>query len=130
MAMVVGDRVAASRAGAGTGLLGFPQTTLTFGTVCAAGDPCSVVWDSGQRSINIAAAALDKLVLQDPVYSVVRLPSSVTSSPEYRGIIVGVYNRQVNGSGAVTGPYYLVKFLNGAGYMELLASQVELIPEE
>ncbi len=120
MAFAAGDRCSTSRELPGTGLLAFPKVYMLFGTVYSVGP--FVLWDNGAQA-GPAAAALEKIVYLAPVYKRVRLPSS--ESPEYTGIVVGHYNRQVNGTGAVTGPFYLVKLLSGAGYLEVLVSDTE-----
>ncbi len=121
MAFAAGDRCSTSRTTPGTGVLAFPKVYMLFGTVYSAGGPF-VLWDNGAQGL-VPAIAMQRIVYLAPVYKRVRLPSS--ESPEYTGIVVGHYNRQANGDGAVSGPFYLVKLLSGAGYLEVLVSDTE-----
>jgi hypothetical protein len=101
-------------------VLAFPKNFVLFGTIIA--PAANVIWDNGILA-GTQAAALERIDYLAPVYK--RVKPIATTSPEYTGIVVGHYNRQVNGNGAVSGPFYLIKLLNGAGYMELLVSDTE-----
>lgn len=128
MSLDLGNRVGTGRSGVGDGVLAFPVLSLAFGTVAAAGATPTVIWDTGIIAVVADPLALDKLILGAEVFSVVRLAAS--QSPEYRGIVIGHYQRQVAGTGATTGPYYLVQLLKGFGFYEALVSDCEVLPNE
>ena len=128
MTLDVGDRVGTGRPIADTGLLAFPILNLAFGTVTDTGGGVLpvIIWDTG--IVNTVDVGLDKLIPGAEVFSVVRLAAS--QSPEYRGIVIGHYQRQVQGVDDVTGPYYLVQMLSGFGFYEALVSDCEVVPNE
>jgi hypothetical protein len=119
MAIGVGDRVTLFHLSSTSGPLSFPKVYMLFGTVYSVGP--FVLWDNGEQA-NPGLESLQKIVYLAPVYKRVRLAAS--SSPEYTSIVVGHYNRETNG-GIVTGPWYFMKLLSGAGYMEVLVSDTE-----
>lgn len=122
MPLVAGDRVAAAISGLGQTPEHRPINDFAFGTVSAnAQDAIDVIWDNGNFSEGVPAAALDR-IQQFASTHVGRVVLPLADnldvySQEYRGIVIGAYTRDPAGAGTppLLGPYCMVRALQAGG---------------
>lgn len=113
---------------------------ILFGRVIAVGATVDVLWENGQYTETVVAAIVfDKIdavsdVVAQGVQGKVVYPltpannsfGNVVSSPEYRCIVVRVYQRQRDGAGEQA-TYVLLRSLQTGQLFESLLSQVALV---
>lgn len=126
MAFVVADRVAPARP---TAIASYPLPSVVFGTCTTAGATPNVQWDNGEFASAVPADGLDKISIEDPLtleLGLVVRPTAAQVS-DYDGVVIGIYNRTLNGGGTNKGVFVLVKLLNAPGYIELLESAATIV---
>lgn len=108
---------------------------ILFGRVIGVGATVDVLWENGQYTETaVAAIAYDKItpgvaapLVGRVVYPLPAAPGSAnTHSPEYRCLVVRVYNRQRDGAGD-TATYVLLRNLSTGQMYEALSSTVQVI---
>ena len=122
MALVTGDEVAIAQSPAN---VSYYQRNgdFQFGVIVDAAG-VDVVWANGTRADGIGGAQLDKIeaVTNALGGKVVSFGSNV--SPEYYGVVVRIYARDPNDSGAPVS-YALIRLLSSGQLVEALLSTVE-----
>lgn len=107
---------------------------FVFGVVAAtAGGPppttVDILWSNGNFSADLPIAALDKINpgASTPLFGKVVRPTGPVSA-QFTGAVIRTYTRQPAGTGTETELYALVKLTNTDTFIEILASQLEVVP--
>jgi hypothetical protein len=83
-----------------------------------------VLWANGTLSEGILATVLDKIAIVTNTFGAVVVMPTGANSPEYRGVIVRVYTRQLDGAGTTT-TCFLIRLLSSGQLLE--ATSVEAV---
>lgn len=125
MTFAVGDRVLTARPASTVALgpFGYPFGAFVFGTVSAIGaGNATVQWDNGKVSATVPEAALDYVTseeIDEPFC--VRIENE--ASPQYTGMVLGIYPRILGGSdGTTKGIFWLVRLFQSSVLIEGLAT--------
>lgn len=132
MALVVGDKVAATILPITVTPLGQVVQGPMFGVVDSGSDPWDVLWRDGRFAEGVAGTSLDKIgaaadaTREALVGRRVKVTAPTGQNNWGLAVCVDCYTRQVNGAG---GTVEMALLCNPAGYFaEVLASNCEAIP--